>query len=182
MLKIGNRLFGAGVVHGAAYAGVSHDAIATTSRFLLDPSIQAVEGVNLVDAIVATFTDADPNPRAQNFAATINWGDGTTSAGVVIQDASDPTVFYVQGTKTYADDGTCDDPATTFVSIRDLGGTYTEIIDGVPVTFNGSPSEAVPAPFAAVVGDAPITSPYGLYCVRCGRELAPDDTEDGGHQ
>lgn len=44
MLKIGNRLFGAGVVHGAAYAGKSHDAIATTSRFLLDPSIQAVEG------------------------------------------------------------------------------------------------------------------------------------------
>jgi sugar phosphate isomerase/epimerase len=44
MLNIGNRIFGTGVVHGAAYAGKSHDAIATTSRFLLDPSIQAVEG------------------------------------------------------------------------------------------------------------------------------------------
>lgn len=44
MLRIGNRIFGVGVVHGAAYAGKVHDAIATTARFLHDPTIQAVEG------------------------------------------------------------------------------------------------------------------------------------------
>ncbi|MDW9500510.1 TIM barrel protein [Sinorhizobium meliloti] len=44
MLRIGDQIFGVGVVHGAAYAGRPHDAIATTERFLLDPGIQAVEG------------------------------------------------------------------------------------------------------------------------------------------
>ncbi|MGU3400628.1 sugar phosphate isomerase/epimerase family protein [Brucellaceae bacterium D45D] len=44
MLQIGNRIFGTGIVHGAAYGGKPHDALATTSRFLHDPSIQAVEG------------------------------------------------------------------------------------------------------------------------------------------
>lgn len=44
MLRIGNSLFGAGVVHGAAYVGHDHDPVATTERFLLNPHIQAVEG------------------------------------------------------------------------------------------------------------------------------------------
>ncbi|HEV7307191.1 sugar phosphate isomerase/epimerase family protein [Ensifer sp.] len=44
MLRIGKAIFGAGVVHGAAYVGHDHDPVATTERFLLDPRIQAVEG------------------------------------------------------------------------------------------------------------------------------------------
>jgi sugar phosphate isomerase/epimerase len=44
MLRIGKAVFGAGVVHGAAYVAHDHDPVATTERFLLDPRIQAVEG------------------------------------------------------------------------------------------------------------------------------------------
>lgn len=44
MLRIGKAVFGAGVVHGAAYIGHDHDPVATTERFLLDPRVQAVEG------------------------------------------------------------------------------------------------------------------------------------------
>ncbi|WP_376743282.1 sugar phosphate isomerase/epimerase family protein [Ensifer canadensis] len=44
MLLIGEAVFGAGVVHGAAYVGHDHDPVATTERFLLNPQVQAVEG------------------------------------------------------------------------------------------------------------------------------------------
>lgn len=44
MLRIGKAVFGAGVVHGAAYVGHDHDPVATTERFLLNPQVQAVEG------------------------------------------------------------------------------------------------------------------------------------------
>lgn len=44
MLRIGKAVFGAGVVHGAAYVGHDHDPVTTTERFLLNPQIQAVEG------------------------------------------------------------------------------------------------------------------------------------------
>ncbi len=42
----------------------------------------AIEGT-ATTATVATFTDSNPADAASLFAATINWGDGTTSAGVV---------------------------------------------------------------------------------------------------
>ena len=50
--------------------------------------------------VVATFTD--PNPLAQpgDFTTTITWGDGTTTAGQVTEDAAG--TFYVTGGHTYA--------------------------------------------------------------------------------
>lgn len=53
MLRIGPHVFGAGVVHGAAYAGHDHDQIATTERFLLDPAVQCVEGAWQLDGEAA---------------------------------------------------------------------------------------------------------------------------------
>jgi sugar phosphate isomerase/epimerase len=53
MLRIGGQLYGAGVVHGAAYAGHDHDPLATTERFLLDPKVQAVEGAWDLDGVAA---------------------------------------------------------------------------------------------------------------------------------
>jgi sugar phosphate isomerase/epimerase len=61
MLRIGNQLFGMGVVHGAAYAGKVHDQVATTTRFLLDSAIQAVEG--------AWQADGDEAQTLRNYLA-----------------------------------------------------------------------------------------------------------------
>src|SRR5262249_1306200 len=77
-------------------------------------TFNAVAGLNLVDVVVATFTSGGTGTRAQDFGATVDWGDGTHSAGVIVQDASDPTVFYVQGSPPYTDVGT----GTTTTTLR----------------------------------------------------------------
>jgi hypothetical protein len=51
---------------------------------------------------VATFTDSDTGSVASDFSATINWGDGTTSAGVITDTAG---AISVSGTHTYATAG-----------------------------------------------------------------------------
>jgi len=54
-------------------------------------------------AIVATFTSPDPAATAASYSASISWGDGSTSAGVISGTGSK---FKVTGTHTYADPGT----------------------------------------------------------------------------
>src|SRR5205823_1488437 len=56
-----------------------------------------------VTGTVATFTGESGQP-ASAFKATIDWGDGTTSAGV-ITGPDQNGVFTVTGTHTYAEDG-----------------------------------------------------------------------------
>jgi cyclophilin family peptidyl-prolyl cis-trans isomerase len=51
------------------------------------------------NAVVATFTDADANGTASNWASTINWGDGGTSKGVVVKN--DDGTFSVLGSHQY---------------------------------------------------------------------------------
>jgi len=53
---------------------------------------------------VATFSDADPNARARDYAVTINWGDGETTGGSV-RRAADGS-FVVRGRHTYEKKGT----------------------------------------------------------------------------
>src|SRR5262249_21326828 len=51
---------------------------------------------------VATFSDTNTLASASDFTATIDWGDGTTSAGTV---AGANGNFTVSGNHTYAEDG-----------------------------------------------------------------------------
>jgi hypothetical protein len=72
--------------------------------------------------LVATFTDANPNGTLSDYSATVNWGDGDTTASVSI--AADPSVagqFNVTASKTsaYAEEGT----KTVVVTITDVGGS-----------------------------------------------------------
>jgi hypothetical protein len=53
---------------------------------------------------VATFSDPNPSSTASEYSASIQWGDGTTSAGTVSGPTGGP--FTVSGTHTYADEGT----------------------------------------------------------------------------
>jgi hypothetical protein len=63
----------------------------------------ATEDVNLPNSTpVATFTDNHPGDTASSFTATINWGDGVTTAGTVHGSGG---TFTVEGGHRYADEG-----------------------------------------------------------------------------
>ena len=78
-------------------------------------SVAGTEGA-AIDATVATFTDTNPNTTASDFTATINWGDGTTSTGLVY--ATD-NGFAVSGNHAYADEGSY----TVGVALTSIGGS-----------------------------------------------------------
>ncbi len=73
-----------------------------------DPSITATgTPVSATEAAkfsgqVATFTDPDTSATAGEYAATIEWGDGTSSVGAVSGSGGS---FAVSGEHTYADEG-----------------------------------------------------------------------------
>jgi hypothetical protein len=79
----------------------------------------AFAGVNSPATVtVATFTDADPNAGASSYSATIAWGDGTSSAGVVAQSSD---VFAVSGNHIYTTTGAFAPTAT----IQDVSSSAT---------------------------------------------------------
>jgi len=124
-----------------------------TPPIVTGATINAVQGQQLVDAIAGTFTTSTSGASASDFTATIDWGDGTSSAGVIVQDASDPSVFYVMGTHTYAENSPS---LTTTVTVSANGGEVTEIINDVPVTFVYPAGGTASADGTAVVDNAPI--------------------------
>jgi len=78
-------------------AGKSFSGTATVTPpapVVLANGISGVEG-SLFTGKVATFNDADPNVPYTDFTAAIEWGDGSTSAGIVGPD------FTVKGSHTY---------------------------------------------------------------------------------
>jgi hypothetical protein len=65
-------------------------------------NINPIEGVNS-SGVVATFTDdGKVNPTPSDYTATINWGDGTSSAGTVASDGQGG--FTVSGSHVYTDE------------------------------------------------------------------------------
>src|SRR5262249_50206558 len=58
------------VIYGLTAAGIA-------------PALSAQLGTPLNSVLVATFADDDPSPALHHYTATIVWGDGATSAGVV---------------------------------------------------------------------------------------------------
>ena len=99
---------------------------------------------------VATFTDADPAGTPSDYTATINWGDGSTSAGTIIDVPSGG--FAVNGSHTYANVGTY----TTSITIKDVGGstaTATSSANVIPPPPPPPPPPAAAAP--TLLGTAP---------------------------
>jgi hypothetical protein len=76
----------------------------------------ATEGASFT-GVVASFRDADPQGRATDFTATIDWGDGSTTPGTVATGAA--SGFDVRGSHTYAEEG----PYVVRVNITDAGGS-----------------------------------------------------------
>src|SRR5205814_1778023 len=72
---------------------------------------------------VATFTDANSKAPLSDFPSgpnnsLIDWGDGSTSAGIVTQAGGPGTAFLISSNHTYAEDGSY----TVKVTVTDIGG------------------------------------------------------------
>jgi subtilisin-like proprotein convertase family protein len=89
--------------------------------------IAAVTGL-LFNGLVATFQDTNPSPALNDFSATINWGDNTTSAGTVGARAGGG--FNVTGAHTYAIPG----HYSVLVQINDVGGSTASAVSPATVS------------------------------------------------
>jgi type VI protein secretion system component Hcp len=104
--------------------------------------LDAVQEDEKTTAVVATFSDTNTSDPASSFAATVNWGDGTTEAGTVTGANGSFTVSVPDSTHIYADEGT--DPITVTITGTAGGNVapanlrYFLAIDGL----NGGSSDA----------------------------------------
>src|SRR5207245_244160 len=113
----------------------------------------------LNNVAVATFIDtggpenpADPG----DYMATINWGDGTTSAGTITRSG---VVFTVTGSHTYAEDDE----------------EEQDLVDGFPITVTIKHESAPPITVTSTANiseENEILSPTGGFVI-FGQELVP---------
>jgi len=108
-------------------------------------SIDGIEGSPLTNIDVATFTDGDPFAAAPDFLATVKWGDGTTTAGHIVED--DTGTFHVEGSHTYVKGSAA--PWAVAVSITDRS-------DGR--AFNDPSNSTVTTVSSANILDLPISA------------------------
>jgi virginiamycin B lyase len=78
-----------------------------------------------VSTTMASFNDYfNPTATTGTYTVSINWGDGTTSAGTVITSTDPDYAFQVTGNHTYATAGSY----TTTVTITEADGSTTSIV------------------------------------------------------
>jgi len=85
-------------------------------------NFSATEGLAFSNVVVATFTDpytSSLGQTASDFTASVNWGDGSSSAGTVSLTGG---TFTVRGDHTYADNGSF---TVTVTLTDDTPGTAT---------------------------------------------------------
>jgi hypothetical protein len=147
-------------IHDAPPGGVASDAVAASAATVSDaalassgipsppilPEGQVVAGVPTFSGTVATFTDADPAGALADYTATITWGDGVTTNGVVTGPVAG--VFSVTGSHTF-EEGTY--PVS--VAIKDTGGATTTAVTTFTITD--------PAPVVAPIAPAAVTATEG---------------------
>jgi large repetitive protein len=100
-----------------------HSATGTGAAIVADAGLSVTKLAggatkNGLAALAAVFTDADPAGTVTDYTATINWGDGTTSAGTIRTNPSG-SGFTAVGAHTYGKHGTF----TVTVMINDAGGS-----------------------------------------------------------
>jgi len=106
---------------GASGNGVGSANISDAALSLLSANtIVFTPGVGFTNANLGSFQDANGFGATSDFNATINWGDNTSSAGVI---QGSPASFSVTGSHTYASPGAF--PVN--VTINDDGGNSVQI-------------------------------------------------------
>src|SRR5262249_27822537 len=135
---------------------------ATVTIRVIDPSgtpavtaqpLVTEQGTALLNVVVGTILDGSPNPASSRFRATIDWGDGTTTPGILT--AADSTLSNITGSHVYDVPGTypitvtiqalaggvtyrSSAPATVMPFHVVLGGTFV-LPAGVPKSASGIP-------------------------------------------
>lgn len=134
----------------AASTGTVTEADVLSSGAIVIPPGSLIEGA-AYSGLVATFSDTGfPTNLASDFTATIDWGDGTTTAGAIAGGAG---TFTVSGTHTFVEEGTS--PITVVVA-DDAPGTATITIAG-PLVIADAPLTASPVAVNGTEG-APLTN------------------------
>ena len=148
---------------GTATATVASSATVVPAGFHVTAlSFSASEGSSF-SGMVATFTDSDLAQTVSNFTATIDWGDGTTTAGTVSGSSGS---FAVSGSHTYADEGTFTDKVTAHDILDSLVASPTAtatVTEGDALSGTGVSFSAVAAtPFSGTIAnftDTNVTNP-----------------------
>lgn len=157
------NLVAAGVsnTQGQAQFAITRYLIGTTSSSpgltLTPASVTTVEGAGFA-AVVGGFTDGDGNASASAYAATITWGDGTSSAGSVT--GSGP--YSVSGSHVYREEG----PHNIVLSIVDADGasgqtTTTTATNDAALTAAGRSARLSGTSFKGVVATFTDADPFG---------------------
>jgi uncharacterized repeat protein (TIGR01451 family) len=112
----------------------NNNASATTS--FTEPAINVSGPIHtknrrLTNFQVATFTHANGVEPASAFTATINWGDGTNSAGTITLSG---TTYSVKGTHTYTSSGS----HTITTSVSETAGPGGILVEGTPARRAGA--------------------------------------------
>jgi predicted outer membrane repeat protein len=120
-------------------SGASGSATIATSDGTLTISLttfQAIAGAAFT-GVVASLRDSDPNGTAGDFTATVDWGDGRTTAGTVADDGQGG--FTVTSSHTYAAAGSY----SFAVTVQDAGGASSKANGAVSVASVASPPPVV---------------------------------------
>jgi hypothetical protein len=115
-------------------SATANNTVTVTEGDTLTPNsvtITPTEGTGF-SGTVATFSDSFTGNVAGDFTATIDWGDGTTTAGTVSGGGGS---FSVSGDHTYADEGAF---TTTVTLTDDAPGTATATATGTANVAEGS--------------------------------------------
>lgn len=125
---------------------------ATVAAAPLSLTAIAVNGIagTAVHSTVAVFTDSNANDPASSYTASIQWGDGGSTSGIVTGSLG---TFVVTGSYTYGLTGTY----TATVTITDKDGTSltSTATDKVGNVFAGSAANLTAATFTNVSGGTP---------------------------
>jgi phospholipase C len=105
---------------GPASTATAAAVVADAALALLGGSVSAVEG-SAFGGPVAGFRDPGGGGTANDYSATITWGDGHSSAGIVTRNPDGS--FTVSGANTYAEDGSY----VVTMSVQDLGGAVATV-------------------------------------------------------
>ena len=140
---------------GSAVATVLSTAHVAAGLAVTAVNVSTPEGV-VFNGTVATFSDSNTALTPASFTTTVNWGDGTTTAGTVSGGSGS---FTVTGQHTYADEGSF----TTTVTVTETGQggatanssatatvSETDALSGTPVALSpqqGSPFSGIVATF-----------------------------------
>src|SRR5262249_61040094 len=113
------------------------DAVVKSSGAISDVAVHATggfpvtrnEGPDRRSPDLATFTDPAGAEALADYSASIDWGDGNTSAGTISFD-SGSGVFTVAGSNTYAEEGNY----TVTVTITHSPASYSFLTNTPTIT------------------------------------------------